>query len=306
MTDIKELYSSRIANCIFNAFLCYTTIVLNTVTIHAIRKTSSLPKPLKTLLLCLAVSDLGVGLLVQPLYIAYLVMKLASNTENNPAFNTTFLGFWYAMNNLLSYASFFCVTALSVDRFLAIHLHLRYKELVTHKRVVAVVTSIWVISAFLSFLWLIVAFEWTSMNIKFFYAICASIEVACLITTAVLYCKIYLAVRHHAHHIRALQVRQETQNGEMENSSSLRKYAMSTFYVYLVFLVCYLPQNCLYFAFIISGTSITVDIFSLYSSTLVFLNSSLNPLIYCWKMKDVRHTVINILRKILSSQTEEK
>ena len=55
--------SSYIANCVFNVFLCYTTIMLNSVTIHAITKISSLPKSLKTLLLSLATSDLCVGLL---------------------------------------------------------------------------------------------------------------------------------------------------------------------------------------------------------------------------------------------------
>ena len=42
------------------------------------------------------------------------------------------------------------VLALTVDRFLAIHLHLRYQEFVTHKRVVAVVTSIMVLSSLIS------------------------------------------------------------------------------------------------------------------------------------------------------------
>ena len=46
--------------------------------------------------------------------------------------------------------SFFGVVAISFDRFLAIHLHLRYREFVTHKRVVVVVISIWLLSAFLS------------------------------------------------------------------------------------------------------------------------------------------------------------
>ena len=48
--------------------------MLNSVTIHVIRKTSSLLKP--SLLLSLAVYDLGVGLLVLPLHIALLIMKL--------------------------------------------------------------------------------------------------------------------------------------------------------------------------------------------------------------------------------------
>ena len=99
------------------------------------KKTSSLPKPLKTLLLSLAVSDLGVGLLVQPLYVARIV--------NPTNFFKTVLRI---TSTLFAYASFFHVVAISVDRFLAIHLHLRYQELVTHKRVVAVVISIWILS----------------------------------------------------------------------------------------------------------------------------------------------------------------
>ena len=67
MTETKGLYPTLVANCIVNAFLSYTTIALNVITIQALRKTSSLARPLKTLLLSLTVSDLGVGLLVQPL-----------------------------------------------------------------------------------------------------------------------------------------------------------------------------------------------------------------------------------------------
>ena len=83
MNEAEEFSSTYIVNIIFNAFLCYTAIMLNSITIHAIRKTSSLPKPLRTLLLSLAVSDLSVGLLVHPLNIARLAMGLEQNTENN-------------------------------------------------------------------------------------------------------------------------------------------------------------------------------------------------------------------------------
>ena len=56
--------------------------MLNILTIQALRKTPSLPKTLKTLLLSLAVSDLVVGLLVQLLYVAILVMNIQQNTES--------------------------------------------------------------------------------------------------------------------------------------------------------------------------------------------------------------------------------
>ena len=74
--DVDDFRSALVANCVFNSFLSYTTIILNIVTIHAIRKTALLPKPLRTLLLSLAASDVGVGLLVQPLYISTLVSRL--------------------------------------------------------------------------------------------------------------------------------------------------------------------------------------------------------------------------------------
>ena len=146
----------------------------NSITIHAIRKTSSLPKPLKTLLLSLAVSDLGVGLLVLPLRIALLIMKLEPNSENNPVFSHSKTCYLTTMN-LLYYTAFFGVTALTVGRFLAIHLHLRYQELVTHKRVIAVVLSMWIFGAIISLIALLVKER------KDRYIVFATIEGFCLI-----------------------------------------------------------------------------------------------------------------------------
>ena len=81
MASAKGVHLTLVVNCVFNAFLCLTTIMLNIITIQALRKTSSLPKPFETLLLSLAVSDLGEGLLVQPLYVAILVMNIEENSN---------------------------------------------------------------------------------------------------------------------------------------------------------------------------------------------------------------------------------
>ena len=298
--ETKDLHSTYIANCVFNAFLSYTAIMLNVVTIHAIRKTVSLPKPLKTFLLSLGVSDLGVGLFVQPLYIGHLLMKLEQNTESNPTFNTISIAY-STTAYLFAFASLFGVMALSADRFLAIHLHLRYQELVTHKRVVAVVISIWVLSAILS----LVAFTANSENIV--DVIRAIIGAACIIITAFLNYKIYEAVRRHANQIQAFQVQQPAQNGEMANVGRLKKSAVTTAYVYLVFLLCYLPKSCTsWIKAITHESSIDIYVTERYVFTLVFLNSSLNPLIYCWKMRHIRHNVINMFRNAFSCSTEER
>ena len=125
--------------------LNYTAIILNIVSVLAIRETPSLPRTLKTLLLSLAVSDVGVGFLVQPFYTSLLVkwtQQMISNCNTYEIFSIIAI--------LFGTASFLGVGVVSVDRFLAIHLHLRYQELVTHKRAVAVVISIWVLNMFLS------------------------------------------------------------------------------------------------------------------------------------------------------------
>ena len=148
--NFEELYLSYFANCVFNAILSYAAIMLNIVTIQALRKTASLPTVLRTLLLNLAVSDLGVGALVQPLYVAFVAVRMKDNYKNhdfdgiNKAFGI--------LANFFGYASFYGVTVLSADRFLAIHLHLRYRELVTPKRVIAVVVAMWIVSGFSSLL----------------------------------------------------------------------------------------------------------------------------------------------------------
>ena len=232
MTEAKGSYSTLVVNCVLNSFLSSTAILLNIITIQALRKTQSLSKPLKTLLLSLAVSDLGVGFLVQPTYIAVLVMEIEQNTDNG-AYYTIYDAF-YIQNFLFSFASFFGVVALTVDRFLAIHLHLRYQELVTHKRVVAVVSSVWVLSALIALL----ALKW----IRILAYILATIHIVCYIATGLFDCKIYAVIRHHANQMYTLQ--QSAQNEDVANVARLRKTAVVTFYVYLMFLVCYLPIFC--------------------------------------------------------------
>ena len=285
-SEAEEFYSTFIANSVFNSFLSYTAIMLNVVTVIAIRKTSSLPKTLKTLLLSLAVSDVGVGLLVQPFYTSLLIKWIQ---KNNPGCNTAKA--FYIIAHLFFNSSFSNVVAVSVDRFLAIHLHLRYQELVTHKRVVAVVISIWVLSAFVSFL-----VFWVPLDIHSF--VISITGVLGLILTTVVYIRIYLAARRHKNQIQVQQVQKVAQTGEIANFSSIIKSSVGIFHVYLVFLVCYFPYLISLVAPQINGPSIVFKRFSLFSVTLVCLNSSLNPVIYCWKMGHIRQAVINILRNM--------
>ena len=291
----ESFYSSFIANAVLNAFSSYTAIMLNSVTIYAIRRTSSLPKPLKTLLLSVAVADLGVGLLVQPFIIALLIKLLQQNTTL-PYSTLTAFSFFQC---LFFYASFFGVVVIITDRYLSIHLHLRYQELVTHKRAVAVVISIWIVSAVLS-----ISQLWLSPQEKIYIDLVLAIIFGfCFLCTTFFNSRIYFTLRRHRNQMRVLQAQQVPQNDHLDTIARLRKSAVSTFYIYLVFIVCCLPEYCrLVVTLILAPTSAFMTVIYLYTWTMVFVNSSLNPVIYCWKMRHIRHSILGILRDIFPRQ----
>ena len=283
MADIEvPSTSGYIVNVVLNVFSALTAIVFNSITIQAIRKTSSLPNPLKILLLSLAFSDLAVGLVAQPLWIVNILRK--KDTE-----------VLWIIQSALANASFLGIMALSVDRFLAVHLHLRYRELVTYKRVLRLAILTWVFSALLSSICCLV-----TENLNPFMNITIIVWSLCLIFLTVISCRLYFAVRVHTKQIQASQLNQTALSDELANASRLRKSAVSSFYVNFVFLVCYLPFYCSLIrkffkseAFV--NGQIWQELFPL-SRTLMFMNSCLNPVIYCWRMRDIRHAIKNILR----------
>ena len=282
-TELKDLRSTFITNCIFSNFTTHTSIMLNIVTIYAIHKTSAMAKTLKTLLLSLAFSDVAVGLFSQPIYTFFLVKWLQLENINCNTYQVINISGY-----LFSTASFLGVVAVSVDRFLAVHLHLRYQELVTRKRVVVVVIGKWLCCVFVSLMLL-----WGPPSAL---DLIDSVVTAFGFTvTFVVYIRIYFTVRRHKNRI---QVQEVAHSDEIKNFIVLLKSTVGIFYVYLVFLICYLPYF-IYMAVIrMYGSSTALKQFFLYSLTLMYLNSSLNPVIYCWKMRHVRHAIMDILRKM--------
>ena len=264
---------SYLTLCILNVNFSCTATILNNVAICVIMKTPSLSKNFKTLLLSLAVSDLGIGLLAQPMFVAYSVIYM---------FIMTLIPV-----NFFLFASLFSVTALCAERFLAIHLHVRYQELVTYKRIAIAVISIWVISALISLIRLFIP-----KNIT--YIVFIIIFSACIINVTSLNIKLNLTLRRH---INQNQVPQVAQTSQRDSVQRKRKSARASLFMYLVFIVCYLPHVCsLFIIAAISKPRIDVQHLQFYTITLPFLNSTLNPLIYCWKMKQIRNTIMNKLR----------
>ena len=188
--------------------------------------------------------------------------------------------YWFILS------SFFCVIALSADRFLAINLHLRYKELMSHKRVVAVVISFWVLSTLLS-----LAKRFISYSIE---KVLAVIVVFCLLTTALLNYKSLVAMQRLHNQIQPLQSGAQTdKNCEI---ARIRKFVSGTFILHLAFLNCFLPRLCTLAVTIASGNSVKRWLKYILPHWFSLLLLSSSSLIYCWKMRHFRHTIMNRLR----------
>ena len=298
MEEAREFTPSLVLNCVVNSFLSYATVMLNIVLIFALRRTSSLPKTLKALILSVAVSDIGVGLLVQPLYTARLLMKM--KTANN---QETYNDIITVVEHTLCYVSFFGVTTICVDRFLAIHLHLKhqdlltYQEIVTYRRVVATVILSWLLGAFLALTGVL------SSSKNIFNLAGVSVGLVCLLTMDLTYFKISIAVRRHTVQVHAQPAQAVASNEENRSIfERLKKTTVGTFYVYLLFLACHLPIAIV----ILTGrkTNKKRQNFKFYAQTLLYLSTSLVPLVYCWKFRHIRCAVKNILRNTFASQNQ--
>ena len=292
----SELYYHTLVACIVGSVLAFTAVVLNVLVILALRNIPSLPrKTLKTLLLSMSVSDLGVGLVAQPLQIYLLVsnINILSQSYIDLDHYEAIFNAYRVVANVLTYASFFSIVALSADRFLVIRLQLRYQDAVTHKRAIAGVISFWLLSAFLP---LIRLREWLPEDI--FFILTVTIQFISLITAGLFYFKIFLALRQHAAQVQDVPV-ESGETNEAVNATRERKAALGIFYVYLALMACYLPIICFNIAENVIGpvrTSLGYKV-NLYVTILLALNSSLSPLIYCWKMRRIRQAMIDVLRK---------
>ena len=273
--------------------------MLNIVLIFALRRTSSLPKTLKALILSVAVSDLGIGLVAQPLYIAGMIMQIQQTDDQETYKDIDRV--LHPIGRTLGYASFFGVTAISVDRFLAIHLHLKrqelltYQDFVTHKRVVAAVILSWLLSAFLALTGVLSSGYVCNLAAVF-------VGLVCLLTMGLIYFKIYIAVRRRTVQVHAQPAQPVAPNKEnLSNFERVRKTAVGTFYVYLLFLACHLP---IAIAILETRRNKVGEHMLIYTHTLLYLSSSLVPLVYCWKFRHIRCAIKNILRNKFASQNQ--
>ena len=270
---------------VVNSFLSVTAFLGNALVLIALHKETSLHPPSKVLLRSLGATDLCVGLLAEPLNVAFWMSLMNERWNICPLLSVASL----VTSSILCGMSLTIMTAISVDRLLALLLGLRYRQVVTLKRTYVIVITSWVLSAFFSATGL-----WNPLIILWGAIIYLTL---CLVISIFSYTKIFLNLRQLQHQVQN-HLQQPNQTNQL-NTTRYKKAVSSAIWLQLTLVACYLPHFVVVALWTNSRLSPTVHNARIYTVTLVYLNSSLNPILYCWKLEEVRQAVKDTIRQVL-------
>ena len=292
MSNSSNFETIVVINCILNAPLMLTSITGNALVLAAILRTPSLRSVPSTIFLCsLAITDFLVGLVVQPVYIASELQYSAGGplSKVEALISTSLCG-----------VSLATITAISVDRLLALHYHMTYPNLMTTKRAMYASASLWFLSVLLACL----RVAWKSEVLFIFEGVYITI---CFVLSSASYIKIYFIVRHHQIQIHAHQQAVNSFNisvniPDSNNMIISKKRALKTFVYFICMIFCYLPF--LSYSLLRATSVIGYEENWSFAETVVFLNSSVNPFLYCWCNREIRTSTVRLVRKMMCKQTE--
>ena len=269
-----------------NSFLAVVAFLGNALILIALHKDSSLHPPSKLLFRCLSTTDLCVGLISEPLTVTYWMSTANEHWKIcRYVYKAAFI-----TGHLLSGVSVLTLTAISVDRLLALLLGLRYRQVVTLKRTYVILIAFWIVSAALS------AMKCCSVLITIWYSIIGTL--VCLVTSIFSYTKIFITLRHHQYQVQD-HIQQPNQTNQL-NIARYKKAVSTEIWLQLTLVACYLPHGVAA-AFVVISGGLSASVYNAWyhTVTLVYLNSSLNPILYCWKIDEVRQAVKDTIRQVL-------
>ena len=278
-----------VVNAVLNVLLAIVTTFANVLVFVAVRHSTSIRLPSKLLLCSLILTDVGVGLVVQPQFATFLITKIKESLGISCFFfkSSALTGY------TLSSVSLWTMTAISLDRYIALFFHLKYHEIVTTRRVCGALAIIWLFSGFYASTWFWNKILHASITITCIFA--------CFVVIPVAYIKIYRGLRHqHGHQVQdQAQVQDQQQTGNTLDLAKYRRSASSMLWIYSLFILCYLPYFCVYLVSAFRQHNVFIQCIVEFSLTFLFLNSSLNPFTYCFRLPEIRAAVLQTLRNVI-------
>ena len=277
-------------NTVFGA----TAILGNALVLVSVWRTPVLHSPSNVLLCSLAVSDFLVGLLSQPFFVARSIALLSGNLN---LYCTMHIGA-AVTGYIFATASLLTLTSMSLERFLALYLHMRYPSVVTVRRAVSIVVCYWCLVVLLSLVF------WYSFHGPLALILVPTLSIPCVFICCWSYWKIFRISRRHRRNIRNNQIQAfhatERQGFPLADFRRHRRSTKSLLYYIAALVLCYVPFIVLVVITLPNDVedlkiSATMQMFI----TITFLNSSLNPPIYFWRVKELRTAALYTIRDLV-------
>ena len=287
--------------CGINMIISISSTLGNILVLCAIRNCESLHSPSKALLFSLAMTDLFVGIAALPLFIAHHLTIILEMLNYYCVIAVTYV----TLSRFLSSVSLVTIVTISVERYMAFRLRLRYRAAVTLKCVVSTLVAEWIAAAL-----------WSGLRLysDTAGAISGAVSVlGCCIVAPACYFVIRRGIRGHV-----TQIRQRQNHGctAITNNFDLPQYRetlRNMMWISGLLVACYMPYLSALFATLILGRTNSTRFAVNFSTIAVYLNSSLNPLLYCWRIKDLRVRVLeecqrtcNCLFHLIRSPTQNE
>lgn len=266
-------------------FLTMTATLGNSLILVALHKDSSLHKPSKLLLRSLTITDLCVGAISQPLFIAYILATLKENFSLCRVIEPSI----FVVNTIFAGVSLLTLTTIGIDRVLALLLRLRYRQVVTVKRVRVAVFLFWLTGGVVSF-----TYVW---SVHLFFTVSGVLVLLFVAISTISYTKIFRTMQHQRTQVQDALGSQNT----AVNMARYKKTVSNALWIHLTLTACYLPYTVITVVITVVGISKSLFWAEILTVSLVYMNSSLNPFLYCWKMREVRHAVRETVRQVYAS-----
>ena len=283
--------TSVIINSVLNALLIPICIAGNVLVLAAVWRNPSLRTPSTILLCSLAVSDLFVGFLVLPVDIAIARFYIPSGSSSDSRLYQA----RFFLTIQLCGVSLETMTAISLDRYLALRYHMRYPNMMTSRLATCVAATVWCKNVILSLLSI-----WKENTILLVAVVFVAL---CLFISSISYSAIYRIVRHHQHQIHTQQQAVQSMNAEQNRKLQAKKRALNTFIYYICMLLCYFPAAVSALIWVTYKEHWNIRWY--FTDTILFMNSAINPFLYFWRNREVREAVLKIVRKRLCKTDEE-
>ena len=280
----KEYFAAHIAASlafiILNMLTCPFIVLMNALVIVAVKTRPRLQTIYRILLACMAGTDLLVGTIIQPTFITAEIIAIAGGSVKTYCIILGILG---PLLSFSSIVSLFHLVLISFDRFIALKYSFRYNDIATKPRLALAVTLSWVIPGVYI---LLRTFTLHAFSLSFLLISSILIIVYCHIS-------VYFITRRHEKQIKTEQI-----CGEAATNFLREKKAWKTTRIIIGFLFLSFVPGVLFTLLGLTVSAVPRPVFlnlGLVSVFLFLLNSLYNPIIYCWRSKEIRSAMIALV-----------